>query len=135
MQKQTYQEAVLKCVIWWSDKAFRTNANQDNGTANDAGHITHLLLNMVSMEAQKGITPEKITRFETKLTELLMKCENTKKYDRELSVDYTPCEFLFEAAKFTEIPVHCFPVKSNTFIDDNNRAFAKYQYGGQRVEI
>jgi len=128
MKNQTYEEAVLKVVMWWSDKAFRTPLNQDNG---DEANTTNLLLNMVASKSQTQVTDEKIKKFEDKLIELLMENRNRN----SLSVDYTPCRMLFEAAQFAEIDSHCFPVKSGTYIEKNNKAFAKYQYGGPYQQI
>jgi len=133
--KQTYEEAVLKCVMWWSDKSFRNPMNQNNGDKSEQGEMVFVLQNMVSLKAQEKITKENIKKFEEKLTELLLS-EKNKAYGRaELSVDYHPCENLFQACKFAEIDSHCLPCKSNSNIDENNRALVKYQYGGQTIEI
>lgn len=132
MKTQTYEEAVLKTVMWWTEKSFRTPLNQNNGDNSSAGTMTHMLMNMVASKAQEEITDEKIKKFESKLTELLMKAE---RHERALHVDYHPCSFLFESAKFAGIDSHCFPCKSRTHIDENNRVHAKYQYGNSSVEI
>lgn len=131
--KNTYEEAVLKVVMWWSDKSFRTPLNQDNGDKTKQGDMTNMLLSGASLKAQQTITEEKIKKFEEKLTELLMKAANRR--ERELDVDYSPCNTLYEAAKHAGIDSHCFPVKSFTSIEDDNRVFAKYQYGRSPVEI
>ena len=130
--EQTLEDAVLKTVTWWSDKSFRTVMNQNNGDDADDG-VVNILLNTASMKAKNGITGEQIKKFEDKLTELLMNAKSS--YDRSLSVDYHPCEKLFEAAEFAGINSSCFPCKSCTSIDNNNKAFAKYQYGGDHNEI
>lgn len=128
---QTLEDAVLKTVTWWSDKSFRAVLNQDNGSGNDG--MVHFLLNAVSSKAQIQITEDQIKKFESKLTELLMNAKSS--YDRSLSVDYHPCEKLAVAADYAGINPMCFPCKSNTSIDNNNKAFAKYQYGGEHKEI
>ena len=133
--KQTYEEAVLKIVMWWSDKSFRTTLNQNNGDKSSQGAMTFMLQNMVSIEAQKRVTEEKIKMFEDKLTELLL-AEKDVQYNRaRLDVDYSPCETLFQSCKHAGIDSHCLPCKTNSHIDQNNRAFVKYQYGGQSIEI
>jgi hypothetical protein len=131
--KQTLEDAVLKAVTWWSDKSFRTTLNQNNGDNTLLGGLTNVRMNTASIIAQDGIDDEKIKKFESKLTELLMNAKNS--YNRSLSVDYHPCEHLFVAAEFAGINSSCFPCKSSTSIDENNRAFAKYQYGGEYKEI
>ena len=50
--KQTYEEAVLKSVMWWADKSFRTRMNQNNGDNSHQGGIISVLMNTASMEAQ-----------------------------------------------------------------------------------
>lgn len=131
-KNQTYEEAVLKAVMWWSDKSFRTPLNQNNGDDSPQGGMMFALMNTVAMKAQETATTEKQKAFESKLTELLMNCD---KYERTLDVDYHPCRLLSEAAKFAGIDSGCFPCKSHTRIDDNNKVFAKYQYGSATVEI
>jgi len=131
--KQTLEDAVLKAVTWWSDKSFRSVMNQNNGDNTSDGGVVNILLNTKAMKAQDGISDEKIKKFEGKLTELLMNAKNS--YNRSLSVDYHPCEHLFISAEFAGINSSCFPCKSSTSIDENNRAFAKYQYGGEYKEI
>lgn len=134
--KQTLEDAVLKTVTWWSDKSFRSHPNQKNtdDCDNDVNNgVVHMLMNIVSMKAQDDITKEQVAKFESKLTELLMNAKNN--YDRSLSVDYHPCEHLFIASEFAGINPSCFPCKSSTSIDENNRTFAKYQYGGEYKEI
>lgn len=130
--KQTYEEAVLKTVMWWSDKAFRTPLNQNNGDDSHQGSMIFMLQNMVSTKAQDTATPEKIKKFENKLTELLM---NKSGYEVILDVDYHPCELLATAATFAGIDTGCFPCKSYTTITKSNEVFAKYQYGNSAVKI
>ena len=131
--EQSLEDAVLKIVTWWSDKSFRSVLNQNNGDQSSQGGLTNILMNTASMKAQDGISDEKIKKFESKLTELLLSEKNN--YNRSLSVDYTPCENLFVAAKFAGINPSCFPCKSSTNINSSNKAFAKYQYGGEHKEI
>ena len=135
MKNQTYEEAVLKCVMWWSDKSFRTPLNQNNGDKSSQGGIVSILHNTISLKAQEKLTEEKITKFEEKLSELLLS-EKDAKYNRaKLDVDYSPCETLFQACQYAGIDSHCLPCKSHSYIDENNNAFAKYQYGSQTMEI
>ena len=132
MKTQTYEDAVLKVVMWWSDKSFNTIMNQNNGDNSEQGGLISIWMNTASMEAQNKLTPAKKLLFETKLAELLMTCD---KYDRTLSVDYHPDKLLNDAAKYAGIDPACFPCKSCTRIDDNNIATAKYQYGNPFKEI
>lgn len=132
MEKQTYEEVVLKVVMWWSEKSFHTPLNQNNGDESEIGQKMFMFANIVAAKAQESVTKEKQKAFESKLTELLMSCN---KYEITLSVDYHPCTMLSEAAEFAGINSSCFPCKSHTRIDENNRAFAKYQYGNGLIEI
>jgi hypothetical protein len=132
----TYEEAVLKVAMWWSDKSFRTPLNQDNGGKDSPQEkMTNMLLGAVSLQAQKKITDEKIKKFEKHLYDALMLMKDKGARARTLDVDYDPCDILFEVAKASGIDTGCLPVKSSTYIDEQNRAWAKYQYGGQTVEI
>lgn len=132
--KNTYEEAVLKTVLWWSDKAFRTSLNQNNGDNSSQGGMAFMLMNILAMNVQDKITEEQIKKFEEKLTELLIKNKNNK-WERNLNVDYHPCTLLSDAAEYAGINTSCFPCKSSTQIDDQNKVYAKYQYGGDFVEI
>jgi len=129
--KQTFEEAALKCVMFWSDKSFRTSLNQNNGDDSPNAGIGFMLMNMLSLTAQETVTEEKIKKFENKLVELLVetKKRGAAKWEMELDVDYHPSKLLEEAANFAEIDPQCFPCKTWTQIDDDNVATAKYQYG------
>ena len=129
---QTYEEAVTKIVLWWVEKSFLTTQNQNNGDKTDIGGFTSVMLNMVANRVQVTTSADQIKKFTEKLTELLL---NADQHNRSLHVDYHPEGFLEEAAVFAGIDTHCFPVKSSTRIDENNRAYAKYQYGASMVEI
>lgn len=134
--KNTYEEAVLKCVLWWVEKSFHTSLNQNNGDDSTNGGISFMLMNMLSMQAQDSVTPNKIKKFEEKLTELLMAVkDSSNKWDKELDVDYHLCQKLTEAAKYADIDFSCFPIKSWTVIDNDNKVFAKYQYGAEPIEL
>lgn len=131
--KQTYEDAVLKCVLWWSDKSFRTPLNQNNGDDSPQGSMAFARMNMVALSAQQKVTDEKIKKFEDKLIELLLQAKT--RYEKTLSVDYGPCTLLAEAADFAELEYACFPCKTHSFIEDNNEVYVKYQYGGELVKL
>ena len=130
----TYEDAVLKTVLWWSDKSFRTKANQNNGDNTPQGALTFMLMNMRSTNAQDGINDAKIKIFEEELSRLLLS-EVVRPDNLYLDVDYHPCSMLANAAHKAGIDIGCFPCKSHTRIDKNNRVFAKYQYGSSEVEL
>lgn len=132
---QSYQDAVLKTVMFWSDKSFRTALNQNNGDTSPNGGMAFALMNIVSMQAKTSITAEKIKAFEDKLTQILMSMESGSPYDRTLDVDYHPCTALAEAARHAGIDTGCFPCKTFTRIEKNNEVTAKYQYGGAFVQL
>lgn len=133
---QTFEEAILKTVMWWSDKSFRTLLNQNNGDNSSQGGMTFLLMNMVASKSQESVTDEKIKSFEEHLAKSLT--EYRKQYPTSqiwLDVDYHPCQMLSEAAEKAGIESHCFPCKSSTRLTADNKVFAKYQYGGASNEI
>ena len=135
MENQTYEEAVLKTVMWWSEKSFRTLFNQNNGDDSPQGGMAFMLMNMVSSKAQEKVTDEKIKLFEQKLTELLMAEKDNAGHRARLDVDYHPNQTLGDACKFAGIDSMCLPCKTYSFIDQNNKAIVKYQYGSSGVEI
>ncbi len=133
---QTFEEAVLKTVIWWSDKSFRTPFNQNNGDGSEHGGLAFLLMNMLSNKSQENITDEKIKVFEEHLAKSLTVYR--VQYPTSsiwLDVDYHPCQMLAEAAEAADLESQCFPCKSSTRLDANNKVFARYQYGGASNEI
>lgn len=134
-QTQTFEEAVLKTVLFWSDKSFRTLMNQNNGDDSPGGATTFMLMNMLAMSAKKSVTDEKIKAFEDKLTELLMAVKDKQSYQWQLDVDYHPCQMLAESAEFAGIDTHCFPCKTFTRIEKDHSVVAKYQYGGPFVKL
>jgi hypothetical protein len=134
-ETQTYQDAVLKTVMFWSEKSFNTKMNQNNGDDSSNGAITHMLMNMLSMQSQDKLTPDKIKRFEQKLTEILISERENRLWDITLDVDYHPCQQLYEAAQFAGIDPGCFPCKTCTIIKQDNTALAKYQYGGKFITL
>jgi len=128
--KNTFEEAVLKSVMWWSEKAFKTAFNQNNGDDSPQGGFAFALMNMLSMKAQDAVTPDKIKKFEDKLTEILM--EEGPGY-RRLEVDYGPSKMLADACEFAGIDGSCLPIKSSTSIAaDDFTVRAYYQYGGRQ---
>ncbi len=135
---RTYEEAVKIMVDWWVEKSFKTINNQNNG---DDSALTSMLMNVNSMLAQDQITTDKIDRFSTKLTELLLK-ENDFfinkygfKYEALLSVDYNPNKPLQEACEYAEIKNGCLPCKTFTRINKDNIIEGRYQYGGDWFKI
>lgn len=135
MTKRSYKEAVEITVKWWSEKSFKTLLNQNNGDDSDNGGMMFLLMNMVSMNAKENITKEKISKFEEKLTELLLSVEGMGMFNNELSVDYSPNRKLREACTFAGINASCLPCKTHTYINDNNEIEGQYQYGGEWFTI
>lgn len=134
-QTQTFEEAVLKTVLFWSDKSFRTSLNQNNGDDSSNGFMTYALMNTLAGNVQKETTPEQIKKFEDKLTELLMAVKNQWGSEWTLSVDYDPCRILYEACEFAGINSRCLPCKTFTRIEKDFQVTAKYQYGGQFVKL
>lgn len=132
-QNQSLEQAVSKVVKWWSQKAFRTPMNQNNGDDSPNGGLAFMLMNLNASKAQESVSEEKIEKFEAKLTEILLSESNS--YGRTLDVDYGPCRQLYEAAVHAELDPGCFPCKTVTWIDESNKATAKYQYGGQVVTL
>jgi hypothetical protein len=134
-QVQTFEEAVLKTVLFWSDKSFRTPLNQNNGDDSLNGGMMFALMNMKSMAAQESVTDDKVEKFEEKLTELLMDSQNDPRYEWTLDVDYDPCQMLSEAADYAGFDSGCFPCKTFTRIEKDHNVTAKYQYGGNFITL
>jgi hypothetical protein len=132
MKTQTFEKAIEKTVNFWIEKSFKTPMNQDNGDNGSSGAMSAILMNMLSMKSQVGISDAKIEKFKTKLTELLKaKEDECKRYGLNLSVDYDPCQTLYEASEFAEIETGCFPCKTTSWIDKDFTAKVSYQYRGE----
>lgn len=132
-EKQSFDDAVLKTVMFWSDKSFRTPMNQNNGDDSPGGAMGFMIMNESSMLAQKEITNEQMTLFERCLGELIL-AERGLHPTRDiyLSVDYAPCHELAVAAQTAGINnFACFPCKTSTWIGVDNVAKAAYQYHGK----
>lgn len=124
---QTLEEAVLKVVMWWSEKSFSIKKNQNNGDqSTKQGENVYILMNQLSRGAQLKITPSQVKIFEDTLTDSLMSAHKSK---RDVSVDYTPDEHLSNACEVAGIDPVCLPCKSHTIIDGYNEAYGKFQYG------
>jgi hypothetical protein len=135
MQKRTYTEAVELTVNWWAEKSFETPLNQNNGDNSSNGGMAFMLMNMASMFAQDENTPDKIEKFKTELTKLLIDVEGQGKYYNELSVDYDPNKLLYEACKLSGVSSRCLPCKTFTFINSENEVEGRYQYGGEWFKL
>jgi len=133
--EQTYEQAVEKTVKWWSQKSFKVSLNQNNGDDSQTGGMAFILMNMLSTQTQGDITEGQIQKFEEKLTEILMNMKEKASYHKSLDVDYHPCIQLCEAADFAGITTMCFPCKTRSYIDEKNKVFAAYQYGGKYLEL
>jgi hypothetical protein len=134
-QKRTYEEAVNISVKWWSEKAFATLFNQNNGENSENGGMTFMLMNMVASKAQAKVDTETIEKFEKKLTEILLSQKGKPKYANELEVDYNPNHNLSHACAFAGVDTYCLPCKTFTYIDENNAVKGRYQYGGAWFEL
>lgn len=133
--ENTFEEAVLKTVMFWSDKSFRNKLNQNNGDDSPSGGMAFMLMNMVSMQAQDEANDSKIKLFEEKLTDILMSKKDEAKFGIILSVDYDPCENLYKAFEFAGLNTRCLPCKTFTRIEKDYSVTAKFQYGGQFVKL
>lgn len=129
--RRTYKEAVDIMVDWWVEKSFNTALNQNNGDSSHDSGFGFALMNILSLDVQEDINNEKIDRFKLKLKELLMSVEGKGRFQNQLEVDYDVTGFLLEACQFAEINTNCIPIKTFTFINDNNEIEGKYQYQGK----
>lgn len=127
MKTQTYEEAVLKTVMWWSEK-IQQPLNQDNGDTSKNGGMAFMLMNMVANNAQESTTPEQIKIFEDTLTKKLMEVENNR-YRESLHVDYHPDQMLSESASESGINPSVFPCKTWTRIGIENEVSVSFGYG------
>lgn len=135
---QTYEQAVDKVVNWWADKSFGGKLNQNNGDNSEQGGLGFLLMNYVSLKAQDEVTEEKIQKFKSKLTELLLDPDTNKYYKHCIGVDYHPDMPLADACAHAGINTSCLPIKTNTWIqiyDGSNTVLAALGYHGKREEL
>ncbi len=135
MEKRTYEQAVEITVNWWIEKSFKTPLNQNNGDNSENGGIGFMLINLLSMNAQDRNTPEKIEKFKETLTKLLLEAKNKGRYSNQLDVDYHPSELLSKACEQSGIDTGCLPIKTFTFINQENEVEGRYQYGGEWFKI
>lgn len=135
MTKRSYKEAVELTVNWWVEKSFETPLNQNNGDKSDGGTMRLVLMNLISEEAQKKVTANKIEKFKSKLKELLLANKEKGRYAKELNVDYHPNQMLSDACEFAEINSNCLPCKTSTFINNENEVEGRYQYGGEWFKL
>lgn len=132
---RTYKEAVEIMVNWWIEKSFHTLFNQNNGDNSPQGGLGFALMNTLSMKENDKVTPEKIEKFKSKLTELLLLQEGKGRWDNQLDVDYDVHGMLAEACAFSDISEFCIPIKTFTYIDEDNTINGRYQYGGEWFKI
>lgn len=125
--QQTYEEAVLKTVMWWSE-AIQKPINQDNGDTSENGAMAFMLMNMVAGNAQDSITPDKIKSFEDALTKRLLAVEY-RKHEQDLDVDYHPNQILAECANVAGISSSVFPCKTWSRIGAQNEVNVSLGYG------
>lgn len=128
---RTYAEAVDITVKWWSNKAFDTPLNQNNGDNSSGGSMVFLLMNLASQTSNNEVTPQKRQKFEDKLKNLLLEGENKPRYARECDVDYNPNQILQKACDYSEINTMVLPCKTFTVIEKDNTVHGRYQYGGE----
>lgn len=136
-QAQTFEEAVLKTVMFWSEKAFRTAMNQNNGDDSPNGAMAFMLMNLNALKAQESVTDEKVKAFEEILAKKLNEAKEANEwYLMELDVDYHPCQMLYEAATEAGLNAAAFPVKTFTRINKEDFSVdSKYQYGGKFIKL
>lgn len=133
---QTFEEAVLKTVMFWSEKGFRTKFNQNNGDDSANGGMAFILMNMLAGKAQESVTEEKIKKFEDSLSKKLHEAKaNGSRWELTLDVDYDPNKMLYEACQEAGLDPRALPCKTFTRINEDNSVDAKYQYGGKFVKL
>lgn len=125
--KQTYKEAVLKTVMWWSE-AIQKPLNQNNGDNSPNGGMAFMLMNLVASNAQESISPDKIKTFEESLTKRLMLIVDRNRA-QWLDVDYGPNQILRESAEEAKIDTSVFPCKTWTRIGKENEVEVSMGYG------
>lgn len=135
MSKRTYKEAVKLMVNWWVEKSFKIEINQNNGDSSSKGAIAFFLMNLMSKNAKKDITNNKIKKFKSKLTEILLANENEERYLKQLEVDYHPNKILNDSCEYSGINTSCLPCKTFTFINSENEIQGRFQYGGDWFKL
>lgn len=135
METRTYEEAVDITVKWWSEKAFDTWPNQNNGDNSPEGKTWNIVRNKQSQMAQAKVTSDNRLRFEEKLRQRLLNKKGERAESNMLDVDYGPNSILEEACNFARIDQACLPCKTTTYISGNNIVHGKYQYGTPWFEL
>ena len=130
--KQKVIEGIEKVAEFWAEKSFRGGMNQNNGDHSPTGGLTAILMNDLSLRAQGEVSDELVLEFQLQLIEQLKSAMSS--YGRTLHCDYHPCKMLVDAAKAAGIKdssMQAFPCKTTTWIDDEGKVTASYQYGGK----
>lgn len=132
---RSYAEAVEITVNWWVEKSFKTPLNQNNGDDSDSGGMIFMLMNLASQKSNESATPQKIEKFKSKLTEILLIAENKRGYEQDCSVDYHPSKPLSDACDYAEINSMALPCKTFTSINSKNQVVGRFQYAGEWFTI
>ncbi|PJZ89536.1 hypothetical protein [Leptospira levettii] len=127
---RSYEEAVEIAVNFWVEKSFFTESKQDNGDRSVMGSLAMKMMNSKTQEVQSTVTNESIEKFKTCLRNKLLNVYNTGFRRGDCAVDYAPNQVLFEVCQEAGISNHCLPIKTFTFIDEDNTVKGRYQYGG-----
>lgn len=128
---RTFEEAVKITVDWWCKKSFDTPFNQNNG--GDAMQV--LLANYITKNERERTSDEAKIKFREELTKELLAVEGQGRYANELSVDYHPNEILSKACETSGLGTELLPIKTFTFINEENEVEGRYQYGGEWFKI
>jgi len=128
------KENLEKIANWWVNQATNVSLNWNNGDDSRLGGLSFLLANHLANSSRQNITNEQREKFKNHIVEKGMIYFEEKGYLPDLSVDYSPSPFLWEAAESANIPPTAFPCKSHTLVI-NGVALGACGYGKPLAEI
>ena len=116
------REMATAMAKWWGEQV-HTDTRHDNGDDSITGLFASILANRLNKE----VTPEANTRFVEILTERILERakEKGRVWSLELSCDYGPSEFLYDAAKEAGIDSGNFPWKTDMRVREEDDGTAK----------
>lgn len=125
------KEQIEAVAEWWAVKTFDTAMNQNNGDKSPTGDMTFMLMNMLAETNRSKGDKANRDKFKNSIIKQLSELDFENGW-HVLSVDYDPCQALYDACKESGIDCHMLPCKTHTQWDKQNTSFiGKYQYGGQ----
>lgn len=130
-KKRTFEEAAKLCADWWVDKTFRQTYNQSAGLDPE----TFIAQNELSMKAQEGTSEKTIEEFRGTMIKTLCFRKGYDWRDTELAMDYGPNDLLMTIGAGVGMSAACLPVKTSSWINEDNTIYARFGYQSEQEKI